>query len=172
MGDNREFHVLFLCTGNSARSIIAECLLNYLGQGKFIAHSAGSQPKGEVNPYALEALQNHHFAIEHFRSKSWDEFSGPDAPPIDFIFTLCDEAARETCPIWSGRPVTAHWGLPDPAAVEGSDEQKRAAFENALHIIRQRIERFINLPLVDLEDASLQQRLDAVGKTTPQVPRS
>jgi arsenate reductase len=169
MPEDRYFHVLFLCTGNSARSIMAECLLNDLGRGRFRAYSAGSQPKGEVHPYALELLQNHPDATEHLRSKSWEEFTGPDAPPLDFVFTLCDEAAKESCPIWPGQPMTAHWGIPDPAAAEGTEAVKRAAFVDAMRMLTQRIDILINLPVATLDRLSLQQRVDAIGKTTPQA---
>ena len=172
MADHRVFNVLFLCTGNSARSIMAESLLNHLGQDRFRAYSAGSHPKSEVNPYALEVLQHHQYATDELRSKSWEAFSGPEAPPLDFIFTLCDEAAKESCPVWPGQPMTAHWGLPDPAAVEGTAAEKRAAFENALRILKQRIDIFINLSVEHLERLSLQPRLEAIGKTTPQASRS
>ena len=168
-GMNKVFHVLFLCTGNSVRSIMAECILNQLGGGKFQAYSAGSQPKGEVHPYALEVLHHYHYPADHLRSKSWAEFTGPEAPDLDFVFTLCDEAAQETCPVWPGQPMTAHWGLPAPAAVEGSETEKRLAFVNTLRMLNQRIDIFINLPVASLQRLSLQQRLDAIGKTTPQT---
>jgi arsenate reductase len=168
MSKDRVFHVLFLCTGNSARSIIAECLLNDLGRGRFRAYSAGSQPKGEVHPYALDLLQNCHYATASLRSKNWEEFTGPDAPPLDFVFTLCDEAAQESCPVWPGQPMTAHWGLPDPAAVDGAEAVKRFAFIDTMRMLTQRIDIFINLPVAQLDRLSLQQRVDAIGKTTPQ----
>jgi len=172
MHEDRVFHVLFLCTGNSARSIIAECLLNDLGRGRFWAYSAGSQPKGEVHPYVLELLQNYHYATDPLRSKNWEEFTGPDAPPLDFVFTLCDEAAKESCPVWPGQPMTAHWGLPDPAAVEGTEAVKRFAFIDTMRMLTQRIDIFINLPTAKLDRLSLQQRVDAIGKTTPQESRA
>jgi protein-tyrosine-phosphatase/DNA-binding transcriptional ArsR family regulator len=171
MSEAPMFHVLFLCTGNSVRSIIAECLLNDLGGGRFRAYSAGSQPKGEVHPYALALLQTCHYATEHLRSKSWEEFTAPDAPPLDFVFTLCDEAAKESCPVWPGQPMTAHWGLPDPAAAEGTEAVKRFAFIDTMRMLRQRIDIFINLPVAKLDRLSLQQRVDAIGKTTPQESR-
>jgi arsenate reductase len=168
----RVFHVLFLCTGNAARSILAECILNRLGQGKFQAYSAGSQPKGTIHPYALELLQHYQYSTEHLRSKSWEEFSGTAAPPLDFVFTLCDEAAKETCPVWPGQPISAHWGLPDPAAVDGTEAQKRFAFVDTMRMLNNRINIFINLPLAKLDQLSLRQRLDAIGKTTPQTEQS
>jgi ArsR family transcriptional regulator, arsenate/arsenite/antimonite-responsive transcriptional repressor / arsenate reductase (thioredoxin) len=169
MNEEKVYNVLFLCTGNSARSIIAECILNRLGQGKFQAYSAGSQPKGTVHPYALELLQHHSYATEHLRSKSWEEFSGPDAPPLDFVFTLCDEAAQETCPVWPGQPISAHWGLPDPAAVDGTEAEKRFAFVDTMRMLNHRIDILINLPVAKLDQLSLRQRVDAIGKTTPQA---
>jgi arsenate reductase len=172
MHEARVFHVLFLCTGNSARSILAECILNHLGQGKFQAYSAGSQPKGTIHPYALELLQHYQYSTEHLRSKSWEEFSGTDAPPLDFVFTLCDEAAKETCPVWPGQPISAHWGLPDPAAVDGTEAQKRFAFVDTMRMLNNRINIFINLPVAKLDQLSLRQRLDAIGKTTPQTEQS
>lgn len=160
------FNVLFLCTGNSARSILAEALLNNLavGRGKFKAFSAGSFPKGEVHPLALEALAENRFSTNGYRSKSWEEFSGPDAPKLDFVFTVCDQAAKEVCPVWPGQPMTAHWGTPDPAAVEGSDEVKRRAFRDALLTLRRRIELFASLPFDSLQRLSLQERLNQIGK--------
>lgn len=172
MSEDRVFHVLFLCTGNSARSIMAECLLNDLGRGRFRAYSAGSHPKGEVHPYALDLLRHYHYETDHLRSKSWDEFSGPDAPPLDFVFTLCEEAAKESCPVWPGQPMTAHWGLPDPAAAEGTEAVKRFAFIDTMRMLRQRIDIFINLPVAKLDRLSLQQRVEAIGKTTPQEVRA
>jgi protein-tyrosine-phosphatase/DNA-binding transcriptional ArsR family regulator len=169
MHQERVFHVLFLCTGNSARSIMAECILNRLGQGKFRAYSAGSRPKGTIHPYALELLRNYHYPTEHLRSKSWEEFSRPDAPALDFVFTLCDEAAKETCPVWPGQPISAHWGLPDPAAVDGTEAEKWFAFVDTMRMLNNRISIFINLPVAKLDQLSLQQRLDAIGKTTPQT---
>lgn len=161
------FNVLFLCTGNSARSIMAEAILNRLGQGQFRAFSAGSYPKDEVNPYALTALEKAGFSTEGLRSKSWDEFAGAGAPPLDFVFTLCDAAAGETCPHWPGQPMTAHWGLPDPAAVEGNEAVKQLAFIDTLRMLGNRIGVFIALPLRSLDGISLQNRLDAIGATVP-----
>src|SRR5512147_1885128 len=134
------FNVLFLCTGNSARSILAETLLNNMGKGRFRAFSAGSTPAGRVNPFALELLEKNHFPTGGLRSKSWDEFAQPDAPQLDFVITVCDNAAGEVCPVWPGQPMTAHWGIPDPAAVEGSDEERRDAFHDAAILLKRRIE--------------------------------
>jgi protein-tyrosine-phosphatase len=159
------FNVLFLCTGNSARSIIAECLLNRLGGGRFKAYSAGSQPKGAVHPLALALLERQNFKTEALRSKSWEEFAQPGAPALDFVFTVCDNAANETCPVWPGQPMTAHWGIPDPAAFEGSETEKHLAFADALRMLNNRISIFVNLPLASLDKLSLQNRLDAIGAT-------
>ncbi len=167
MDAQKSFTVLFLCTGNSARSIMAEAILNWLGQGRFHAFSAGSHPKGEINPYALAALQKAGVAADGLRSKSWDEFSGSGAPPLDFVFTLCDNAAGEACPHWPGQPMTAHWGLPDPAAVEGSEAIKHLAFADAFRMLNNRIGIFTALPLASLDRLSLQNRLDAIGKIMP-----
>jgi arsenate reductase len=158
------YNVLFLCTGNSARSILAEALMNHLGKGRFAAHSAGSFPTGKVNPYSLETLRAFGLPAEGFRSKSWDEFASPGAPPIDFIFTVCDNAAGEACPVWPGKPVTAHWGVPDPAAVEGSDAQKREAFRDAATTLRRRIELFLALPLEKLDAHSMRAKLQEIGR--------
>lgn len=153
--------VLFLCTGNSARSILAEALLNRLGEGRFRAFSAGSQPKGEPHPMALDVLASHGFDTEGLRSKSWHEFAGPDAPPINLIVTVCDNAAGETCPIWPGRPIAAHWGIEDPAAVEG--EGQREAFELALRFLRNRISLLVELPVESLDELALRGRLGEIG---------
>jgi arsenate reductase len=161
----RPYNVLFLCTGNSARSILAESLLNQIGGGRFVAYSAGSFPKGEVHPLATELLASLHLPTAGLRSKSWDEFAAPDAPPIDFIFTVCDDAAGEVCPIWPGKPVTAHWGIPDPAAVEGSEEVRRKAFREALAAMQARLRLFTSLRLEALDRMSLQHELDRIGKT-------
>jgi arsenate reductase len=155
------YNVLFLCTGNSARSILGEALLNRDGAGRFRAYSAGSFPKGDVHPMALEILDGLDFDISELRSKSWDEFTAPDAPRMDFIFTVCDNAAGETCPIWPGHPITAHWGIEDPAAVNG--EGQREAFLTALRYMRNRISLFLNLPLEALDGLSLKNRLAAIG---------
>ncbi|HUO66953.1 MAG TPA: arsenate reductase ArsC [Gammaproteobacteria bacterium] len=160
----REYRVLFLCTGNSARSIIAESVLNRLGGGRFMAFSAGSFPKGEVHPYALELLQRQGYPTEHLRSKSWDEFAGPDAEPLDFVFTVCDNAAGEVCPIWPGQPMTAHWGLPDPAAATGSEAERRLAFADTLRALNSRIGVFVSLPLKSLDRLSLRDRLREIGR--------
>ena len=144
--------VLFLCTGNSARSILAEAYLNHAGRGRFTAHSAGSHPAGRVNPFALELLRETGLPTAGARSKSWDEFARPDAPKIDFVVTVCDSAAAEVCPVWPGHPVKAHWGVPDPAAVEGTDEQKRRAFKDALITLSRRIDLFLALPVEKLDE--------------------
>lgn len=158
----RVYNVLFLCTGNSARSILAEALLNKKGAGRFRAFSAGSFPKGQVHPVSLELLRSLGFETEGLRSKSWDEFAGPYAPPIDFIFTVCDDAAGETCPIWPGHPMTAHWGIEDPARVEG--EGQREAFLTALRYLRRRIELFLALPLESIDRAALKSELRQIGR--------
>jgi arsenate reductase len=158
------YNVLFLCTGNSARSIIAECLLNREGRGHFRAFSAGSHPTGRLHPYALDLLNNQNYPTAQLRSKSWGEFAGPGSTPLDFVFTVCDNAANEVCPVWPGQPVSAHWGVPDPAAVEGSETVKRAAFADAMRMLTQRISIFVNLPLASLDKLSLQKRLDEIGR--------
>ena len=163
--DGGPFNVLFLCTGNSARSIMAEVILNRAGQGKFKAFSAGSQPKGQVHPYALDLLRKLNYDTRELRSKSWKEFSGPDAPKLDFVFTVCDNAARETCPVWPGQPMTAHWGVPDPAEATGNEAEVRLAFADALRMLSNRINIFVSLPLRSLDQLSLQRQLDAIGKT-------
>ena len=162
---NRPYNVLCLCTGNSARSILSEALLNKRGQGTFHAFSAGSHPTGRVNPLALELLQKLGYSIDGLRSKNWDEFAAPGAPPLDFVFTVCDNAAGEVCPVWPGQPITAHWGIPDPAAVEGSDEQKRKAFNDAFLILERRISLFLSLPIRSLEQLVLQERLSEIGRS-------
>ena len=163
----RPFNILFLCTGNSARSILAESIVGRVGAGKFVGFSAGSMPKGEVNPHALRLLHGMGFPIEQLRSKSWDEFAAPGAPPLDFVFTVCDNAANEVCPIWPGQPMTAHWGVPDPAAVEGGELEKRAAFREAFAALENRIRLFMSLPFASLDRMALQQRLDAIGRKPP-----
>jgi arsenate reductase len=165
---DRPFQVLFLCTGNSARSIMAEAILNRLGGGQFVAHSAGSFPTGKVNPHALEILGDNGIPTAGLRSKAWDEFAQPGAPHLDFVFTVCDKAAGETCPIWPGQPMTAHWGIADPAAVQGSDAEKRAAFFNAFRELSQRIRIFTSLPIRTLDRIRLQERLDAIGRSAPE----
>ena len=164
---DRIYNVLFLCTGNSARSILAEVLINRWGQGKFKGFSAGSHPKGEVHPLALELLQSWGLPTKELRSKSWDEFAQPGAPNLDFVFTVCDNAAGEVCPHWSGQPMTAHWGMEDPATVEGPDAQKRRAFLQAASALESRIKIFASLPLRPLDRIRLQERVDAIGKTPP-----
>ena len=158
------YNVLFLCTGNSARSIIGEAVLNKAGNGRFRAFSAGSRPTGRVHPYALE-LVGPLGGGETPRSKSWDEFSGPDAPTMDFIFTVCDDAAGESCPVWPGHPMTAHWGIPDPAAAGGSEAEKRQAFADAYRRLSARIDDFVNLPIEALAEAALRRALAAIGST-------
>ena len=161
---DRIFNVLFLCTGNSARSILAESILTKDGEGRFRAFSAGSQPKGEVNPFALKVLKNFDYPVEGFRSKSWEEFAGPDAPVMDFVFTVCDNAAGEACPVWPGQPMTAHWGIEDPAAVDGPNIQKEAAFVAAFRYMKNRISAFTSLPVASLDKASLRTRLTEIGQ--------
>ena len=160
------FNVLFLCTGNSARSIMAEAIMNRVGPPKFKAWSAGSMPRGAVHPQSLELLKRNNFQAEDFRSKSWEEFTGPDGPKLDFVFTVCDNAAAEVCPIWPGQPMSAHWGLPDPAAAEGNAAQVALAFADTWRMLRHRIEIFTNLPMESLDRLSLQRRLDEIGRTT------
>ena len=159
----KTYNVLFLCTGNSARSIIAECVLNKLGRGRFRAYSAGSHPSGRVNPFALELLARNGISTEGLRSKSWDEFASADAPRLDFVFTVCDNAAGEACPFWLGQPITAHWGVPDPAAVEGSDGDKRRAFHEAFVQLSNRIDLMLALPIESLERQALAAKLRAIG---------
>jgi len=163
------YHVLFLCTGNSARSILAEAILDRLGAGRFHAHSAGSHPRGRVHPMAIEVLQERGFETSGLRSKSWDEFAEPDAPPLDFVFTVCDNAAGEACPAWPGQPMTAHWGVDDPAAFEGPEHEQRFAFRRAYLELERRIELLTSLNVDSLDRLSLQARLDAIGKTPPAV---
>ena len=160
----RIFNVLFLCTGNSARSIMAEAILNHAGQGRFRAFSAGSHPAGKVNPLAIDLLDRSHLAVEGLRSKAWDEFAAPGAPDLDFVFTVCDNAAGEACPVWPGQPISAHWGVEDPAAVQGPDEQKRRAFTTAFNQLRNRINMFASLPLEKLDGLAIKKKLDEIGK--------
>lgn len=159
-----QHHVLILCTGNSARSILGEALLNRWGRGRIVGHSAGSAPKGSVHPLALELLQEMNFPTHGLRSKSWDEFAQRDAPVLDFVFTVCDNAAGEMCPIWPGQPIKAHWGIEDPAAVEGLDTARRAAFRRAYRELEARIKAFTSLPLESLDRATLQERVREIGK--------
>jgi arsenate reductase (thioredoxin) len=165
---DKVFNVLFLCTGNSARSIIAECILNRLGQGRFKAYSAGSDRKGAIHPYAIDLLKRLNFGTDGLRSKNWDEFAAPGAPALDFVFTLCDEAAAEECPVWPGQPMTAHWGLPDPAAAEGNEIERRLAFADALRMLNNRISIFVSLPMRSLDKLSFQRRLNEIGQTAAQ----
>ena len=166
MTTDRVYNVLFLCTGNSARSILAESLLTHWGQGKFRAFSAGSFPKGHVHPMAVELLKRMNLPAEGFRSKSWDEFAAPGAPPIDFIFTVCDNAAGEVCPVWPGKPMTAHWGIADPAAAEGTEADKAFAFRMALKELETRIKLFTSLPINSLDSMTLQAKLREIGKSS------
>lgn len=161
---DRTYNVLFLCTGNTARSILAESILRKEGRGRFNAFSAGSQPKGTVNPFALKVLAEMDYPVEGLRSKSWQEFAQAGAPAMDFVFTVCDNAAGEACPIWPGQPMTAHWGIEDPAAVEGSDLQKQAAFVEAFRYLKNRIAAFTSLPLAGIDRLSLGTRLRDIGR--------
>jgi arsenate reductase len=159
------YNVLFLCTGNSARSIMAEKLLEHWGKGKFKAYSAGSHPSGKVNPFAIQNLKNHGLSVEGLRSKGWDEFAVEGAPHLDFVFTVCDNAAGEVCPYWPGQPMTAHWGLEDPAAVEGTDAEKLAAFRKISMYLENRIKLFTALPISKLNNLKIKEAIDAIGKT-------
>jgi arsenate reductase len=160
----RPYNILVLCTGNSARSIIGEALFNILGADRFKAYSAGSHPTGQVNPFAIEQVQRLGYPVEELRSKSWDEFAASGAPEMAFVITVCDKAAGEMCPFWPGQPVTAHWGFPDPAAVEGSDEVKRAAFTQTLHQMRNRVQLFLSLPLETLDRMAIEKSVRAIGR--------
>ena len=159
------YNVLFLCTGNSARSILAESLVNHWGRGRFRGFSAGSHPRGSVHPVALKLLQNLKFPTEGLRSKSWDEFAAPGAPKLDFVLTVCDNAAGEVCPYWPGQPMTAHWGVPDPAAVEGSEFDQVTAFRDTFRTLENRIKVFTSLPMASIERTKLKERLDKIGRT-------
>jgi protein-tyrosine-phosphatase len=159
------FNVLFLCTGNSARSVIGEAILNRAGQGRFKAYSAGSQPKGQINPHTLSLLRNLNYDVSGLRSKSWTEFAKPGAPELDFVFTVCDDAAGESCPVWPGQPMTAHWGIPDPAAATGSDAEIAVAFDDAYRMLNRRIELFLALPINKLDKMVLVKRLKDIGAT-------
>lgn len=161
----KTWNVLFLCTGNSARSILAEAILNHAGQGRFRAFSAGSHPAGTVNPFAVDLLARSHLPVDGLRSKPWDEFAAPGAPALDFVFTVCDNAAGEVCPVWPGQPVSAHWGVEDPAAVQGPDEVKRRAFTTAYNHLRNRINMFASLPLEKLDGMAIRKKLDEIGTT-------
>lgn len=158
------FRVLFLCTGNSARSIIAEAIMNRDGGGRFVAYSAGSHPKGRVHPFTLDLLRSLHFPTGDLRSKSWDEFAAPGAPALDFVFTVCDDAAGEACPFWPSHPMTAHWGVPDPAAAGGGEAERRYAFAEAFRLLGTRISVFMSLPLASLDRLSLKRRIDEIGR--------
>jgi arsenate reductase len=160
----KPYSVLVLCTGNSARSIIGEALFNTMGAGRFRAYSAGSHPTGRVNPFAIEQVRALGYETESLRSKSWDEFAEPGAPELDFVITVCDNAAGEVCPFWPGQPVTAHWGFPDPAAVVGTEEEKRAAFAQTLRQIRRRVELFLSLPIETLDRMALEKKVRAIGQ--------
>jgi arsenate reductase (thioredoxin) len=164
--DAQVYNVLFLCTGNSARSILAEVLLDHWGKGRFKGYSAGSFPKGAVHPLALAVLERHGLPTAGLRSKSWSEFAQPDAPVMDFVFTVCDQAAGEVCPIWPGNPITAHWGVPDPAAVEGTEEERRRAFRDAFRRLEARIKLFIALPINKLDRMALKRRAGEIGRST------
>jgi arsenate reductase (thioredoxin) len=161
----KTYNVLFLCTGNSARSIMAECILRRLGQGRFHAYSAGSHPAGKVNPYALELLKRFNHSVDGLRSKDWEEFARPGAPDLDFVFTVCDRAASEVCPVWPGQPMSAHWGFPDPAAFQGTEAEKRAEFADVYGQIHNRVSIFVSLPIASLDKLTLQKRLDEMGRT-------
>jgi protein-tyrosine-phosphatase len=163
----RVYNVLFLCTGNSARSILGESIVNQLGQGRFRGFSAGSQPRGKVHPYSLDLLRSLRFPTDGLGSKSWDVFAAAGAPQMDFIFTVCDDAAGEACPAWPGHPMTAHWGVPDPAAAQGSEIERRAAFRQAFAALENRIKIFLSLPIASLDKMTLQARLDAIGRKPP-----
>jgi len=163
MTDGGIYNVLFLCTGNSARSILAEALTDHWGKSRFKGYSAGSFPKGAVHPLALEELERHHLRTSRLRSKSWDEFARPDAPVMDFVFTVCDQAAGELCPVWPGNPVTAHWGVPDPAALQGTDAEQRRAFREAYVVVENRIKLFVALPIEKLDRLAIQRGVDEIG---------
>lgn len=164
---DRVLNVLFLCTGNSARSIIAECIMNRLGSGRFRAYSAGSQPRGDVHPYAREMLAKLNYDTSELRSKSWNEFAAPNGPKLDFVFTVCDNAAQEVCPVWPGQPMSAHWGIPDPAAAQGSEAERRLAFRRAFAALERRIKIFTSLRIDALDRIALKARVDEIGRLAP-----
>ena len=167
--DVKQLNVLFLCTGNSARSVFAEAIMNKLGGGKFRAYSAGSHPRGEVHPTTIDCLKKARIPTDGLRSKSWDEFAAPDAPHMHFVITVCDQAAGEVCPMWPGQPMTAHWGFADPVAVEGSEDVKLKAFQQAMYQISNRISIFLSLPMEKLDRLALQEKVRDIGKTSPSV---
>lgn len=169
---NGAYNVLFLCTHNSARSVIAECIINRLGAGRFRGYSAGSAPRGSVHPYAFDMLRNQNYNVSSLRPKSWDEFAAPGAPEMNFVFTVCDNAANEVCPIWPGQPMTAHWGVPDPSAAEGTEAERRFAFADTHRMLYQRIGIFVNLPLASLDRLALQKQLSDIGRKAPAASES
>ena len=166
------YNVLFLCTGNSARSIMAEAILNREGIGKFKAFSAGSQPRGAVHPYTTDLLSRLNYDVSQYRSKTWDEFAAPDAPVMDFVFTVCDQAAAEVCPLWPGQPMSAHWGLPDPVQATGNEIEQRLAFSEAYRMLRNRLTIFVSLPISSLDNLALQKNLDQIGRNTDKAPEA
>ena len=170
MSEKRPLNVLFLCTGNSARSIMAEAILNRLGAGKFRGYSAGSDPAGQVNPLVLNILRQANYDVSKLRSKSWEEFAAPGAPKLDLVLTVCDDAANELCPVWPGRPISAHWGLPDPVKAQGTEAERNLAFADTMRMLTQRIDIFVNLPFDHLSTLSLQHELDAIGRMTRKAP--
>lgn len=172
IGFGQSFNVLFLCTHNSARSVIAECILNRLGEGKFRGYSAGSMPRGSVNPYALDLLRNQKCDVSGLRSKSWDEFGAPGAPHMDFVFTVCDDAANEVCPVWPGHPMTAHWGVPDPSRAEGNEAEMRVAFLDTYRMLYHRIGLFVALPTAALDRMALKTKLNEIGRAAPAVEKA
>ncbi len=164
LNNGKLFNVLFLCTGNSARSVMGECILNRLGRGRFRAFSAGSHPRDEINPHTIETLKKLNYVTDGLRSKSWDEFAAPGAPELQFVFTVCDQAAQEACPLWPGQPMSAHWGIPDPAAAQGNEAEQRIAFADAYRMLYNRISIFASLPFASLDRLALQRRLDEIGR--------
>jgi arsenate reductase (thioredoxin) len=161
---DRVFNVMFLCTQNSARSVLAESILNRSGKGRFQAFSAGSEPRGQINPYAMDLLKNLGYDVSGLRSKSWDEFATAGAPQMDFVFTVCDNAAQEVCPLWPGQPMTAHWGVPDPSTAQGTEAEKRVAFANTYRMLQRRIDVFTSLPLKSLERLAIQKKIEEIGR--------